>query len=397
MLNIDAKSELTLPSDSSSFEFHGNNYSVALNNQNIADCDFNGAASITGIATATAGVFDPTFFLCGIGSVTLPPSNGFECGFFGTFTLGTEGNFTFGASAAVFGLSPIIDFGAALNASGFFLPNWTGGEMTIKNYGVGTGTYEFEMSGNGDLVIDSTCTGGSIIVRGNISVTDNSGGAVTVIKLANISSIQDEIGTAGAGLTDLGGMSTAMKAEVNVEADTALTDYDPPTRTEATSDKDEVITQVNANETKIDAVKVDTAATLVDTSTTIPASIDALPTATEITADMDANSTQLAALIVDTGTDIPALIAALNDLSAAQVNAEVVDVIDTDTSVEVTSPPAATSSLRARIGWLFALARNKITQTATTATLRNDDDDGSIATSTDSDDGTTATRGEWTP
>ena len=35
-----------------------------------------------------------------------------------------------------------------------------------------------------------------------------------------------EIGTAGAGLTDLGGMSTAMKAEVNAEADTALTDYD---------------------------------------------------------------------------------------------------------------------------------------------------------------------------
>jgi len=41
-----------------------------------------------------------------------------------------------------------------------------------------------------------------------------------------------EIGTAGAGLTDLGGMSTTMKAQVNTEADTALTDYDPPTNTE---------------------------------------------------------------------------------------------------------------------------------------------------------------------
>lgn len=41
-----------------------------------------------------------------------------------------------------------------------------------------------------------------------------------------------EIGTAGAGLTDLGGMSTAMKAEVNAECDTALTDYDGPTNTE---------------------------------------------------------------------------------------------------------------------------------------------------------------------
>ena len=44
--------------------------------------------------------------------------------------------------------------------------------------------------------------------------------------------LQNQIGTAGAGLTDLGGMSTGMKAEVNAEADTALTDYDPPTNAE---------------------------------------------------------------------------------------------------------------------------------------------------------------------
>ena len=65
------------------------------------------------------------------------------------------------------------------------------------------------------------------------------------------------------------------------------------------------------------------------------------------------------------------------------------------TQAEPTSPPAATSSLLNRVGWLFALARNKITQTSTTQTLRNDADGGNIATSTVSDDGTTATRAEW--
>ena len=40
------------------------------------------------------------------------------------------------------------------------------------------------------------------------------------------------LGTAGAGLTDLGGFSTAAKAEINAEADTALADYDAPTKTE---------------------------------------------------------------------------------------------------------------------------------------------------------------------
>ena len=41
-----------------------------------------------------------------------------------------------------------------------------------------------------------------------------------------------EIGAAGAGLTDLGGMSTSMKAEVNAECDTALSDYGGPTKGE---------------------------------------------------------------------------------------------------------------------------------------------------------------------
>lgn len=54
-----------------------------------------------------------------------------------------------------------------------------------------------------------------------------------------------------------GGMDTADKADVNAQADLALTDYDPPTRTEATSDKNEIIAEVDANETKIDNLDSD--------------------------------------------------------------------------------------------------------------------------------------------
>lgn len=79
----------------------------------------------------------------------------------------------------------------------------------------------------------------------------------------------------------------------------------------------------------------------------------------------------------------------------SEVNAEVLDVLTTDTFAEAGSVPAATSSLKDKINWLFALARNKITQTSSTQTLRNDADDGSVGTSTVSDDGTTFTRGEW--
>lgn len=43
--------------------------------------------------------------------------------------------------------------------------------------------------------------------------------------------IQTQVGTAGAGLTDLGGMSTTMKGEVNAEVDTALNTAIPATPT----------------------------------------------------------------------------------------------------------------------------------------------------------------------
>lgn len=85
-----------------------------------------------------------------------------------------------------------------------------------------------------------------------------------------------------------------------------------------------------------------------------------------------------------------------NDISPSEVNAEVVDVLETDTHAESASVPAATSSLKDKITYMFTLNRNKMTQTATTTTLRNDADSANISTSTVSDDGTTFTKGEHT-
>ena len=63
--------------------------------------------------------------------------------------------------------------------------------------------------------------------------------------------------------------------------------------------------------------------------------------------------------------------------------------------VETTGAPAVTGTFRNAMEWIFGLSRNKITQTVTTTTLRNDADDADLATSTVSDDATTYTRGEW--
>lgn len=64
-------------------------------------------------------------------------------------------------------------------------------------------------------------------------------------------------------------------------------------------------------------------------------------------------------------------------------------------NVEPTSVPSSTASMGAILGWLFALARNKITQTATEQTLRNSNDTATIARSAQGADQTTYTREQW--
>jgi len=274
---VTANSSVTLPSDSTGKNYEGFQYTVALAGKECGGVEIHGANSVSGIALNTSGFNGPAFFLSGIGSVTLPPSNFNECGFFGTITVGTEGFFTIGSSSSVFGLSPIIDYGAGKNASGFFLQHWQGGQLTIKNYGVGTGTYQFEMSGIGDLVIDATCTGGSIIVRGNIKVTDNSGGAVTVIRTVNFDEIDAKIAT---GLSDIHldhlfavdydpaskpGVGTALLNEL-IESDAGVSRYTansleqaPGGGGDATEAKqDTIIANLAIVDTNVDAIKVKT-------------------------------------------------------------------------------------------------------------------------------------------
>lgn len=76
--------------------------------------------------------------------------------------------------------------------------------------------------------------------------------------------------------------------------------------------------------------------------------------------------------------------------------AALVDLMLDEAMVEPSAVPAVTAKVREVLAWLLVLSRNKITQTATTGTLRNDADNATIATTTVSDNGTTGVRGEWT-
>ena len=61
-----------------------------------------------------------------------------------------------------------------------------------------------------------------------------------------------------------GGETFAIEANVEGYVTSALNTYDPPTRTELTSDKEEILTEVNANETKIDALNNITVSEILD-------------------------------------------------------------------------------------------------------------------------------------
>jgi hypothetical protein len=102
--------------------------------------------------------------------------------------------------------------------------------------------------------------------------------------------------------------------------------------------------------------------------------------------------------VVGSVASVTAAVSVTGDLSAtmkASVNAEVLDVLVTDTFAEPSAPPAATASLKDKIAWNALLARNKVEQTATTQTAYADNGSTVVGTATVSDDGTTATRGEF--
>src|SRR3990167_5527038 len=98
-----------------------------------------------------------------------------------------------------------------------------------------------------------------------------------------------------------------------------------------------------------------------------------------------------------TVSEAPNLDAAITTRATpAQVNTEVLDVLNTDTFAEpAQGTPAATNTLVNKISFLYKYLRNRITSTATTISVYNDDAVTVDHKSTHSDNGTAYDRGEF--
>lgn len=123
----------------------------------------------------------------------------------------------------------------------------------------------------------------------------------------------------------------------------------------------------------------------------IKAKTDNLPAA-------PASTTNITAGTITTVTNLTNAPSAgdLTSTMKASVKTQVTDALNVDTYAELSAPPAATSSLRDKLTWLFMWARNKATQTATERKLYADDAATVVGKETVSDNGTIYTKEEVT-
>ena len=84
-----------------------------------------------------------------------------------------------------------------------------------------------------------------------------------------------------------------------------------------------------------------------------------------------------------------------NDKTGYTLSTAGVDAVWAKTFTALTSVPAITSDVLNGINWVFTLARDKVTQTATSQVVYKDDGTTTLGTATVSDDGTVFTRGKF--
>ena len=325
-------SSVTLAQSFDRFTFNGRGYTVAFGGQSCVSARFNNGF-YTGVLSGATG---PLFRQCSVGTSTLPPGTAaIDSVLTGTITLNGVGSWSFQGCKESFSGSAIIDFSTSGNQTCNILEY--DGTIEIQNMG-NTGTDILNITGDGTLIINANCTGGTINIAGNIDLVNN-GSGITINENARFEI--NQLLSSGQAL------------------DTTLGVLDR-------------VTLVDTTTTNTDMRGTDNAALAVDLAVV---------------------DTNVDAILVDTGTTIPAQISGLNDISAADVNAQMVDVLTVDTYAEPTGVPPATTSIVNKVSYLYTKARNKTTQTATTFALRNAADNANISTSTVSDDGTTFTKG----
>ena len=147
----------------------GNNWTLMMTNDlDISDAYIEGAI-VSGTAIVPSG--DADFENCVIGDLTIGSCTMNNCLLTGTLTTRANGLYTLiGCSDGLpgTGTNPAVVYAAAV---GFAARYWSGG-IELKSCTLGCFT---AIGGLGRVVINASCTGGQIVIRGNVDLTDIGG------------------------------------------------------------------------------------------------------------------------------------------------------------------------------------------------------------------------------
>ncbi|MCS5550012.1 MAG: hypothetical protein NZ811_00675, partial [Gammaproteobacteria bacterium] len=275
--------------------------------------------------------------------VSLDPCNMVQSGIKGVITLSSSGRYQMWSCFENGDLTtPVIDVaGDGITKTLLYLNEYSG-RVILKNM---TSVDEVILSGNARVTIDTTCTGGLLCYSGDVRLTDNSG---------NVTLMEGDI-------------------HETLTSVQALNDFNPST-------------DAVANVTLVDTV----------TSNTDMRGTNGANTVVPDNASISSIEAKVDSVLTDTSISLPDLINALENISAAEVKAQLVAALSADVTIEPTNVPSATAPISDKLGYLFAFAANKTTQTSSTQTLRNFGDTLDISSAPVTSDGITTTRGNHT-
>ena len=161
---------------------YGIGYTCTLGGHDYSGTHIFHTSPLTGTATTTGGSDHFDILDSIIGDVNVDDAHFTNCSFNGTVTLSqvSGGDLKIVNSRSIIAGSgtPIIDCGIGALTHSISISNWQNG-IEIRNLNNG-GTNLFSISGTGQLIVASTCSG-TMNVRGQFKITDNSGGSVTFV------------------------------------------------------------------------------------------------------------------------------------------------------------------------------------------------------------------------
>jgi hypothetical protein len=174
--NVAPASSITLAASQDNQIFTGSAWFLVLNGQSVNLSTFEGAV-VTGTGTGIGTWNNCVFGTCTLGGAAVFRDCVLGDSFFGgTITLGSAAVYTFlNCTSSLPGpVGVTIDFGAAIGNSTVNLAGFEG-SVTIANLGA-TGTDVLVVTGDCEVTLAASCTGGTVFLNGNIGFTNNGSG-----------------------------------------------------------------------------------------------------------------------------------------------------------------------------------------------------------------------------